>query len=78
MKTTRYFQATRTRPDRAVIRDEWIQHIIDKPEREIVQADGRVRRWAAIADMDGRYLRVVLLDDGETVDNAFFDRGYTP
>ena len=78
MKTTRYFQATRTRPDRAVIRDEWIQHVIDKPEREIVQADGRVRRWAAIGDMDGRYLRVVLLDDGETVHNAFFDRGYTP
>ncbi|ROO27012.1 membrane protein [Salinisphaera orenii MK-B5] len=78
MKTTRYFQATRTRPDRAVIRDEWIQHVIDKPEREVVQADGRVRRWAAIGDMDGRYLRVVLLDDGETVHNAFFDRGYTP
>ena len=78
MKTTRYFQATRTRPDRAVIRDEWIQHVIDKPEREVVQADGRVRRWAAIGDMDGRYLRVLLLDDGETVHNAFFDRGYTP
>ena len=78
MKTTRYFQATRTRPDRAVIRDEWIQHVIDKPEREIVQADGRVRRWAAIGDMDGRYLRVLLLDDGETVHNAFSDRGYTP
>jgi hypothetical protein len=28
--------------------------------------------------MNGRYLRVVLLADGETVHNAFFDRGYKP
>lgn len=26
----------------------------------------------------GKYLRVILLADGETVHNAFFDRGYTP
>jgi hypothetical protein len=26
----------------------------------------------------GRYLRVVLLQDGETVHNAFFDRSFTP
>jgi len=28
--------------------------------------------------MDGRYLRVILLPDGETVHNAFFDRTFTP
>jgi hypothetical protein len=28
--------------------------------------------------MDDRYLRVILLPDGETVHNAFFDRGYKP
>jgi len=37
---------------------------------------GRIRRWAAIAEMDGRYLRVILLADGETVHNAFFDRSF--
>jgi len=26
--------------------------------------------------MDNRALRVVLLEDGETVHNAFFDRGF--
>ena len=43
-----------------------------------VQQDGRIRRWAAITEMDGRYLRVILLPDGETVHNAFFDRSFKP
>ena len=46
--------------------------------REKIQRDGRIRRWAAIAEMDGRYLRVILLPDGETVHNAFFDRSFRP
>lgn len=66
------------RPDRAFIRDEWIQHVIQSPVREVVQQDGRIRRWAAIPEMDGRFLRVILLSDGETVHNAFFDRTFTP
>ena len=76
MKYTRYFQAIRSRPDRAIIKDEWIQRVIEAPEREYVQADGRVRLWAKIDEMEGRYLRVILLPDRETVHNAFFDRGY--
>lgn len=78
MKTTRYFQAVRQRPDRAVITDEWIKRVIDDPVRETVQSDGRIRRWGPIDEMDGRYLRVILLEDGETVHNAFFDRGFQP
>jgi hypothetical protein len=46
------------------------------PEAESLQADGRVRLWARIPEADGRYLRVVLLDDRETVHNAFFDRRF--
>ena len=60
-----------------MISDEWIQFVIDNPVKEIIQADGRIRRWAPIEAMDGRYLRVILLSDGETVHNAFFDRGFT-
>lgn len=76
MKVTAYFRTIRNRPDRAIIRDEWIQAAIDKPIRETVQADGRIRRWARIDEMEGRHLRVVLLPDGETVHNAFLDRGF--
>jgi len=61
-----------------MIRMEWIQPVIDYPVREVIQADGRIRRWAPIREMDDRYLRVVLLSDGETVHNAFFDRSFAP
>jgi hypothetical protein len=53
-----------------------IQYVIDHPVTEVIQEDGRIRRWAAIEEMDGRYLRVILLPDGETVHNAFFDRRF--
>ena len=66
----------RTRPDRAMIQDAWIERAIATPVREVIQADGRIRRWAAVPKLEGRYLRVVLLADGETVHNAFFDRGF--
>ena len=78
MKTTQYFEAMRVRPDRAIIRDEWIQRVIDHPVKEKIQKDGRIRRWAPIAEMGYRYLRVILLPDGQTVHNAFFDRSFTP
>ena len=65
-------------PDRAVIREEWIERAIQAPVREQVQADGRIRRWALVPEAGNRYLRVVLLANGGTVHNAFFDRRYTP
>ena len=72
MKTTKYFEFIRLRPDRALIRDEWIELVIHHPVK-----DGRIRRWAPIEEMGGRFLRVVLLVDRETVHNAFFDRRFT-
>src|SRR5438477_8067915 len=48
MKCTQYFLATRTRPDRAIIQDEWIQHVIQHPIKQVVQTDGRTRRWGPI------------------------------
>jgi hypothetical protein len=60
-----------------MITDEWLQFVIENPVKETIQADGLIRRWAPIKAMDGKYLRVILLSDGETVHNAFFDRGFT-
>ena len=73
---TDYFRHTRERPDRSVIADGWIEHVINNPEHEEIQADGRIRRWARISDFRNRALRVILLEDGQTVHNAFFDRDY--
>jgi hypothetical protein len=75
VKVTQYFLHTRDRPDRTIIRDEWIQKVISNPEREQIQSDGRIRRWGKIAENGSRVLRVVLLEDGQTGYNAFFDRG---
>jgi len=78
VKFTKYFQEMRLRSDRAVIRLEWIQQVLKNPVKEVIQKDGRIRRWAPIEEMEGRYLRVILLEDGETIHNAFFDRRFTP
>lgn len=68
----------RQRPDRAMIRDEWIQHVVAHPLKEVMEQGGRIRRWAAITEADGKYLHTILLADGETVHNAFFDRSFRP
>lgn len=73
---TAYFRHVRQRPDRALIRNEWIEQVVANPERQEVQADGRIRRWGRISDYENRALRVILLSDGKTVHNAFFDRDY--
>ena len=78
MKFTQYFLSSRQRTDRTIIRLEWIEEVIRNPVKEVVQEDGRIRLWGPIPEMEGRYLRVILLDDRETVHNAFFDRRFAP
>ena len=78
MKTTKYFDTLSQRAARSAIGKAWIERVIREPDYESTPADGRIRRWSRIEEMDGRYLRVVLLRDGETVHNAFFDRGFNP
>jgi hypothetical protein len=78
VKTTAYFEAVRMRPDRRVIEDAWIERAIEVPIRQVTQQDGRIRRWVQVPEMENRYLRVILLADGITVHNAFFDRRFIP
>ena len=78
MKTTRYFdeQVRRKRP---YIDLEQCADVVAAPLRRVEQADGRIRFWGEVVcpgESDTRILRVVTLDDGETVHNAFFDRGF--
>lgn len=61
-----------------MIKEKWIEQVISHPERERKQGDGRIRRWGRVADADNRWLRVVVLADGTTVHNAFFDRRFKP
>ena len=77
MKTTRYFeeQVLRKRP---YLRREWIEAVLISPVVRSDQPDSRIRFWGRIEREDGKsyILRVVTLDDGETVHNAFFDRDF--
>ena len=76
MKVTEYFKSMQLRPDRVGIKLEWIEKAMSNPLKIETQADGRKRYWAKIEENEDRYLRVILLEDGETVHNAFFDRNF--
>lgn len=78
MKTTRYFeeQVLRKRP---YLKVEWIEAALADPLARTVQPDGRIRLWVRVdlAEAGKSYImRVITLEDGETVHNAFFDRDY--
>jgi hypothetical protein len=75
MKSTQYFLHVRQRPDRAKIKMEWIEDTVRNPDYTEIQLDGRIRKWKNIQEQ-GKFLRVILLSDGETVHNAFFDRSF--
>ncbi|MFI3184481.1 MAG: hypothetical protein QX198_00700 [Methylococcaceae bacterium] len=61
--------------DRSPIKLEWIESVVTCPLKTQRQADGRFKKWGFIQEED-KYLRVIVLEDGETVHNAFFYRGF--
>lgn len=78
MKTTRYFdeQVSRKRP---YVDLDLCLAVIASPLRSERQEDGRIRFWGRIrlsGEVADRILRVVTLEDGETIHNAFLDRSY--
>ncbi|MCL4394712.1 MAG: hypothetical protein M1482_07900 [Chloroflexi bacterium] len=74
MKTTQYFR-TSVVARRPELKFEWIEFVLSHPTPTVVQANGRIRRWALVVET-GKHLRVVTEPDGETVHNAFFDRRF--
>jgi len=48
---------------------------MNNPIKTEVQKDGRIKKWTFVEEA-GKYLRVIFLEDGKTVHNAFFDRGF--
>jgi hypothetical protein len=76
MKYTDYFLHTKQRPDRRIIEEKWIVETVSNPDFKEVQSDMRLRFWKKIEEAEGKYLRVILLEDQETIHNAFFDRRF--
>ena len=77
MQTTDYFRND-VMVKRPYIKTEWLELALSSPVRREVQSDdGRIRHWVWIEEL-GRFLRVVTLEDGTTVHNAFPDRRFSP
>jgi len=74
VKTTPYFR-NKVLKERPYLNVEWIEAALKQPIQVEIQPNGRIRRWVYVKGHE-KYLRVVTLEDGETVHNAFFDRGY--
>jgi hypothetical protein len=77
LRFTAYFEnvVLRRRP---YLKREWCAYVLENAIRSEPQEHNRFRFWAAIPELDGRYLRVVTLVDKVTVHNAFPDRGFQP
>jgi hypothetical protein len=76
-KFTEYFEKEVLRK-RSYIQKEWCIKVLENPVRFEKQEHNRYRYWAPIDELDGRFLRVVTLDDQLTIHNAFPDRGFKP
>jgi len=72
---TDYFEneVIRKRP---YIKKEWCIQVLENPIKSEKQEDNRYRFWAPLDELDGRYLRVVTLEDKITIHNAFLDRSF--
>ena len=62
---------------RPYIRLEWCLEALATPIHKEVQPDGRMRYWLFVPEL-GKHLRVVTLEDGITLHNAFPDRRFRP
>ena len=74
---TAYFEneVLRKRP---YLRKEWCVQVLENPLRVESQDGNRFRFWGEIDELDGKYLRVVTLEDRTTIHNAFPDRRFRP
>ena len=75
---TRYFaeQVLRKRPNLSL---EICRVIVENPLRVSPQDDGRIRYWGWATlqnETEPRILRVITLEDGTTIHNAFPDRNF--
>jgi len=58
-----------------ILKEKWLEEVINNPIRTEIQTNGRIRYWAFIEELS-KYLRVITESDGKTVHNAFPDRRF--
>jgi hypothetical protein len=74
---TEYFekQVLRKRP---YLKKEWCVQAVERPLRAEPQENNRYRFWGEVEELEGRFLRVITLEDRVTIHNAFLDRRFKP
>jgi hypothetical protein len=74
-KYTSYFEneVLRKRP---YLKKQWCIKVIESPLKVERQEHNRFRFWGKVEELGGRILRVITLDDKETIHNAFPDRRF--
>jgi len=74
---TDYFEKEVLRK-RPYLKKAWCIQVIERPIRSEPQEHNRYRFWAEIAGLEGRFLRVITLDDKVTIHNASPDPRFKP
>ena len=74
---TEYFEKEVLRK-RSYLKKEWCTRVLDSPLRSEPQEANRYRFWGQVPELEGRYLRVITLEDKVTIHNAFPDRRFKP
>jgi hypothetical protein len=74
---TEYFEKEVLRK-RSYLKKEWCIRVLENPIRSEPQENNRFRFWGELPELEGRYLRVITLEDKVTVHNAFPDRRFKP
>ncbi|MBT1450536.1 hypothetical protein KJ365_06540 [Glaciecola sp. XM2] len=78
MQSTNYFKQKRLEPSQMHIKQRWIENTYLSPEFRLLQSDGRVSLFSKVSEMNNQYLRLILLKDGKTVRDAYFDKHFNP
>ncbi len=62
-------------PKRPYLDEELIEDILSNPIRKEIQDDNKIKLWG-YSSRNKRFVRIILLEDGETIHTAFFDRNF--
>ena len=62
-------------PKRPYLTEELLTEIIYNPLKKEIQEDGKIKIWGFSSKFN-KIVRIILLEDEETIHTAFFDRNF--
>ena len=74
MKFTKHFIEV-VLPKRPYLDKELLEDIIKNPIKKEIQDNNSIKLWG-YSSQNNKYVRVVILEDNETIHTAFFDRNF--